>query len=639
LVPMHILSPDGCCKTFDTSADGFGRSEACGAVILEGASNQMHAQLAVPLEGIATNHDGRSASFMAPNGPAQVAVICAALKEANNPEGHVEIHGTGTSLGDTIEFGALCRVFYTHSVASPIDFATFKTHAAHSEGASGILAIVKPILEVQQGNMSPSLHLKNRNMMLDMGAIPCVLPSQAEMLLSNTAGVSSFGYSGTNAHCIVTSNQFFATNSFCRIHYQHKAFRWWETSCGTETEFDEQFDQAQFKQREQVLEHLMVHKSTSLLCTIQALLIVALRQQINVTLGLEDPMMQMGVTSRIAVNLTSQLQAKFRGVVKLNAVTMMNNPTIQSLTEHMVDQLEAADVSTVHSILEDITAFVDSEDYKWREQSSALIRGASEHMGALNDEAQSSFPDIANVVITSTAASHTSTPSTLACAHLEDLHPVAVTGLGFRLPVDVTTLWQFWDALSHAKAFITASAPERWIQKCKDAGLPSAALVGAFLEPGLHTAATGSSNVSAPESKLRSEEHIGILMSVLHDAFYCASHAKSTTNQDIGIFTAADAGNFEQPVASFMLARMVAWMLQTIGPAINTDAACSSGYLAISRALDCIHMKKCDRAAVGAVSLIRNPQHAQNLLLFGMMSTSGNMCPLDDSADGMIAGV
>ena len=116
---MHALSDDGQCKTFDASADGYGRGEACGAVQLEqrrkedGAADSM--TMLAALQGTAVNQDGKSASFMAPNGPSQEAVIRSAMLEAGVMAGscgvsYVEAHGTGTALGDPMELGALRRV-------------------------------------------------------------------------------------------------------------------------------------------------------------------------------------------------------------------------------------------------------------------------------------------------------------------------------------------------------------------------------------------------------------------------------------------------------------------------------------------------------------------------------------------------
>ena len=642
LIGMHLLSPDGYCKTFDTAADGFGRSEACGAVVLQHSSVQMQVQCAVPLEGTAVNHDGRSASFMAPNGPSQISVVQAALLEAAVSEAHVEVHGTGTALGDTIEITALSRVFGRHDRLVPIGFAAFKTHMAHSEGASGMVAVIKTALEVRQRGIAPTLHLKKLNSRMELDTdTACVLASQAQLVsrARATAGASSFGYTGTNAHCVLSAGSLSVMNSFQQMHYQHTAFVWWEGRGDVETELnpDDCINSAQANQRHQFLEDLLYHKTTSMTCTIQALLVVVVRQKISRTLGLEDPLMQMGVTSRIAVTLTHEIQKNLGGAVKVNAVTLMNHPTVLSLAKHIVEQLEAVQ-GTTEDILLGVASFIDTADTEWRQREDVAMGSAPANSGSVT---KTVVPSLAVKAKLASAYNKVEQQSPRLAMVAADRQPprVTVTALACSLPGTVTNLVQLWDVLRDSKVLITNLVPEKWQQKCLNIGVPSPALVGAFIDLASNSdAGKASAHLSERELKLHSEEHIGLLMHVLRDALESIPDGPNTRNQSIGVFTAADATNFEQPVAAFMLARMVAWMLQVDGPATNIDAACSSGYLAIKHALDSIHTQECPKAAVSAVSLIRNPQHAQNLLLSGMMSISGKAYPLDDSADGMIAG-
>ena len=112
---MGALSKDGKCKTFDAAADGYGRSEAVGAVVLKRLSLAQADSGCILgiVRGTAVNQDGKSASFMAPNGPSQQAVIRAALRDGGveaHEVAYVETHGTGTALGDPMEVGALQQV-------------------------------------------------------------------------------------------------------------------------------------------------------------------------------------------------------------------------------------------------------------------------------------------------------------------------------------------------------------------------------------------------------------------------------------------------------------------------------------------------------------------------------------------------
>jgi acyl transferase domain-containing protein len=208
----RMLSPDGHCKTFDASANGFVRSEGCGVVVLKRLQEAITAQdniLAV-LRGSAINQDGRSNGLTAPNGLAQQAVIQQALKNAHikaDDVSYVEAHGTGTILGDSIEIGALGQVFSQKSSGSLI-VGSVKANIGHLEAAAGIVSLIKVILCLQNEAIPPQIHFKNPNPNINWSQLPLVIPTKNMSWPrdnhSKVAGVSSFGFSGTNAHVIVS---------------------------------------------------------------------------------------------------------------------------------------------------------------------------------------------------------------------------------------------------------------------------------------------------------------------------------------------------------------------------------------------------------------------------------------------------
>ncbi|KAL8434739.1 hypothetical protein ACSSS7_002984 [Eimeria intestinalis] len=170
-----MLSVDGRCKTFDESANGYVRSEGCGAVLLKVLPRESTDPLSVCawIRGAANNHVGRSASLTAPNGPAQQAVIRAALHDAgiNSPAevSVLEAHGTGTSLGDPIEVGAIRAVYcngFPHS--APLILGALKSLMGHAEGAAGIAGLIKLILVLQHRTATPNLHLNTLNPHIDI---------------------------------------------------------------------------------------------------------------------------------------------------------------------------------------------------------------------------------------------------------------------------------------------------------------------------------------------------------------------------------------------------------------------------------------------------------------------------------------
>jgi microcystin synthetase protein McyG len=214
LSKAHMMSPDGRCKAFDASADGFVRSEGCAVIALKRLSDAQADgdRILALIRGTASNQDGRSNGLTAPNGPSQVAVIREALANAGLEAGdvdYIEAHGTGTSLGDPIEAHALADVFGPgRSLNSPLRIGSVKTNFGHAESAAGIAGLIKAILALQHEKIPPSLHLQKLNPHIDWGDLPIAVATAPTPWTrergQRIAGVSSFGFSGTNAHVIVS---------------------------------------------------------------------------------------------------------------------------------------------------------------------------------------------------------------------------------------------------------------------------------------------------------------------------------------------------------------------------------------------------------------------------------------------------
>jgi len=210
----HVLAADGRCKAFDASADGFVRSEGCGLVVLQRLSEAMAegAPILAVIKGSAINQDGRSSGLTVPNGPSQQTVVRKALANANvdpNQIHYVEAHGTGTSLGDPIEVQALAAVFgQVRTKADPLLIGSAKTNIGHLETAAGVAGLMKLVLAVRYGVIPPHLHLKHLNPHIPWQDIPVKVTSTATSWPHDgqprIGGVSAFGFSGTNAHVIIT---------------------------------------------------------------------------------------------------------------------------------------------------------------------------------------------------------------------------------------------------------------------------------------------------------------------------------------------------------------------------------------------------------------------------------------------------
>ncbi|WP_417736066.1 beta-ketoacyl synthase N-terminal-like domain-containing protein [Rosistilla oblonga] len=210
-----MLSPQGLCQAFAASADGFARGEGCGAVLLKRLSDAVRDgdRIVCCISGSAVNQDGRSNGLTAPNGLAQQDVIRAALKGCHlKPDAidYVEAHGTGTPLGDPIEMRALGEVFGQRK--RPLLVGSVKTNIGHLEAAAGVAGLIKTCLSLQHQTLPRHLHFDRPSEHIDW-SLPIQVtdqrrpwqpaaPSNDDSPLRR-AGISSFGFGGTNAHVIV----------------------------------------------------------------------------------------------------------------------------------------------------------------------------------------------------------------------------------------------------------------------------------------------------------------------------------------------------------------------------------------------------------------------------------------------------
>ncbi|MFP6613718.1 MAG: beta-ketoacyl synthase N-terminal-like domain-containing protein [Pirellulales bacterium] len=213
LSKLRALSPNGVCRTFDDAADGYVRGEGCGIVILKRLSDAVtdgDRVLAV-LRGSAINHDGQSNGLTAPNGIAQESVIRRAVADAGiRPAqvGYLEAHGTGTPLGDPIEIVAASAVLAADRDKNKLlNIGSVKTNIGHLESAAGVAGLIKVVLALQHGEIPPHLHFEKPNSHIAWDELPLAVPTERTQWERGNgrriAGISSFGFSGTNAHLIV----------------------------------------------------------------------------------------------------------------------------------------------------------------------------------------------------------------------------------------------------------------------------------------------------------------------------------------------------------------------------------------------------------------------------------------------------
>ncbi|MEK7787153.1 MAG: type I polyketide synthase, partial [Chloroflexota bacterium] len=205
-----MMAPDGRCKTFDAHADGFVRGEGCGVIVLKRLSDAVKDgdNILALIRGSAVNQDGRSSGLTVPNGLAQQAVLRKALSNAGvapHEVSYVEAHGTGTSLGDPIEVEALGAVLGKGRTADqPLTLGSVKTNLGHLESAAGIAGLIKVVLSLQHREIPKHLHFQERSPRIPWPKFPVNIPTEHTAWTGKRiAGVSGFGFSGTNAHVIL----------------------------------------------------------------------------------------------------------------------------------------------------------------------------------------------------------------------------------------------------------------------------------------------------------------------------------------------------------------------------------------------------------------------------------------------------
>ncbi|MCP4147418.1 MAG: AMP-binding protein, partial [bacterium] len=209
---LGAVSPDGRCKAFDDTADGYGRGEGCGVVVLKRLSDARRDgdPILAVIRETAVNLNGTSNGFTAPNALAQEKLIAGVLEKAGlSPADidYVEAHGTGTRLGDSLEAKALAKIFNKNTRQSKLLIGSVKTNIGHLEAASGMAALIKVILALHYEKIPGNLHFKTPSSYISWEQLPIEVVTRLTPWKKadkpRLAGVNTFGFSGINAHAIV----------------------------------------------------------------------------------------------------------------------------------------------------------------------------------------------------------------------------------------------------------------------------------------------------------------------------------------------------------------------------------------------------------------------------------------------------
>jgi acyl transferase domain-containing protein/NADPH:quinone reductase-like Zn-dependent oxidoreductase/NAD(P)-dependent dehydrogenase (short-subunit alcohol dehydrogenase family)/SAM-dependent methyltransferase/acyl carrier protein len=208
-----MLSPEGRCKAFDASANGFVRGEGAGVVLLKRLSKALAD--GDPIQGVivgtALNQDGHTNGISLPSSEAQARLVrdaCADAGVVPSQIGFVEAHGTGTAVGDPIEAHALAEALcQDRAEEAPLLIGSVKTNLGHLETAAGVAGLVKALLVLKHGQIPASLHFETPNPNIDFAALKLRVPTALEPFPATKGermvGVNSFGFGGANAHVLL----------------------------------------------------------------------------------------------------------------------------------------------------------------------------------------------------------------------------------------------------------------------------------------------------------------------------------------------------------------------------------------------------------------------------------------------------
>jgi acyl transferase domain-containing protein/acyl carrier protein/NADP-dependent 3-hydroxy acid dehydrogenase YdfG len=207
-----FLAPDGRCKAFDQSADGYARGEGGAVVIIKPLAQALRDgdDIYAQILGTAVSQDGHTDSITVPSADAQEAAITTALRRAGvrpNEVGYVEAHGTGTPVGDPVEVRALANALASERPATnPLLIGSVKTNIGHLEAGAGVAGLIKAALVLKHAYVPANLHLNNPSDQIPLGELSIDIPRIGRPFPASkrrVAGVNSFGFGGTNAHVVL----------------------------------------------------------------------------------------------------------------------------------------------------------------------------------------------------------------------------------------------------------------------------------------------------------------------------------------------------------------------------------------------------------------------------------------------------
>ena len=332
-----MLSPDGHCKTFDASADGYVRGEGCAILVLKRLSDAVkdgNPILAV-IRGTSVNQDGASTGLTVPNGRAQQKVIQEALENAQvQPQDvtYVEAHGTGTSLGDPIEVEALANV-YSKNRTQPLFIGSVKTNIGHTEAAAGVAGVIKVVLSLIHRTIPKHLHFTKINPHVHLDNMQI---AQENITLPEGpifAAVSSFGFSGTNAHIVLENGPKPIVANLSHNHPFDRKRYWIKREGHVLIRVEQEILVSQLEHIE--LSERRNHIKSFVSDTLRGVLAIPASEPIDEEKGFFD----MGLDSIMAVELKKRIQQGLGKSIILETSALFDHSSVEKMTRYLAEML------------------------------------------------------------------------------------------------------------------------------------------------------------------------------------------------------------------------------------------------------------------------------------------------------------
>jgi len=601
----HMLSPDGHCKTFDASADGYLRGEGCGIIILKrlSAAQRDHDRILAVIKSSAVNQDGASSGLTVPNGPSQEILITNALARAKlypHDIDYIEAHGTGTSLGDPIEVNALQNVFGKER-ERVLTIGTVKTNIGHLEAAAGIAGLIKTVLSLQNEEIPRHLHFKTLNPTINLDAIPAQFPLQpiewkrGDRL--RRAGVSSFGFSGTNAHVILEEaplqNKMQLKLDLPKTIFNRQRY-WARCLDERQPELASSQENAILEQDNSLTNSILERDNLSYNDILQVV-----REQVLNVLYLptsdlskdEIGFFELGIDSLMAAELKSRFTNLFPKL-NLSSTAVFDYPTIVGLSNYITAQLSG------EILTHEIDDSVVSQD------------------------------------------------------------PIAVIGLSCRLPGGANSPQQFWELLSQGFDGGIDIPLQRW-------DMSEYFSEDSTQHGKIYTKRAGLLNVPldefdakffgiSPREAMLLDPQQRLLLEVTWEGLeYAHINPQNLYNSLTGVFIGIYSTDYRDMLnkhagseaidsyvatgtAGSTAAGRISYTLGLRGPNFAIDTACSSSLVAVHQACQSLRQGECHLAIAGGVNTILSPEAMALECSMSMLSPAGKCKTFDINADGFM---